>query len=175
MTDLVDLAIARFTDWARFERLAADIMGQEGYPDLEVLGGIHDEGQDASVERFYRSTGKRIRVVFQFSLQDDVARKTRSTFERLEKAGATFEKLVIVTTTPVSAEMRKKLALEARRDRDVELAIFERETIAQRLSDPRLFARYFPDIDTQVEALRGRARPAIGAPRTARLAADSIR
>jgi hypothetical protein len=35
--------------------MAADIMGQEGYPDLKALGGVHDEGQDARVERVYYS------------------------------------------------------------------------------------------------------------------------
>jgi len=153
-TDLVEIALERFTDWGRFEALAADILRADGYPEIKVLGGVHDEGQDARVERFFGPTAGRLQVAFQFSLQNDVGRKVRKTITRLREAGVAFQKLVIVTTATITADLQRKLVVEARAAEGVDLDVYERRTIANRLGDPYLFSRYFPDIGKQVAELR---------------------
>lgn len=151
-TDLVELALERFTDWARFESLAAEIVRDEGFPNVRVMGGVGDGGVDAIAERFYVNEGP-ITTVFQFSLQRDVASKVRSTVKRLRQAETAFQKLFLVTTTQISLDRQRDLKILARTELGVELDIIERKTVANRLSDPRLFARYFPDIGAQVASL----------------------
>jgi hypothetical protein len=157
--DLVEIAIDQFTDWNRFEALAAEIMRAEGYPDIKVMGGVHDEGQDARVERFYVSTGKRDDVVFQFSLREDVGQKVKETIDRLRKANVRFQKLVIVTTASMTPELQRKITVKTRTEEGIDLEIYERRTVANRLGDTYLFARFFPDVEKQVAALLGHRGP----------------
>ena len=113
--DIVRIALANFTDWAKFEQLATEIMRDEGYPDIKPLGGQQDGGKDAVVERFYSHTGKRTRTVFQFSLRKDILEKIKETIQRLNDCGTEYEKLVLVTTTNFSTkrqEEAKKLDMD---------------------------------------------------------------
>jgi hypothetical protein len=73
-TDLIRFALANYTDWAKFENLATEMMRDRGYADIKPLGGQKDGGKDAVVERYYSHAGKRVRTVFQFTLRKDVLR-----------------------------------------------------------------------------------------------------
>ncbi len=160
--DLVEIAIDRFTDWVTFEKLASEIMRDEGYPDIKPLGGVHDGGQDASVERFFVSDGKRMRVVFQFSLRSDVAAKIQETIARLQQLGTPFQKLVLATPAQISAETQQGLKRRTFREHEIDLEIFERKTLVNRLADfsNGLFARYFPNIHQQLDTvLKVRPQP----------------
>ncbi|MCI0370678.1 MAG: hypothetical protein L0214_04685, partial [candidate division NC10 bacterium] len=153
--DLVEIALDQFTDWVRFEKLAAEIMRDEGYPDIKPLGGVHDAGQDAVVERFFYSVGRRMRIVFQFTLRPDVAAKVQETIKRLDDADTAFQKLVIVTPAQISSERQQTIKKQVTLENQVDLEIYERKTLINRLADfsNGIFQRYFPDIRDQVNRL----------------------
>ena len=153
--DLIEIALEQFTDWEKFEKLASEVMRDEGYPDIRPLGGFHDGGQDALVERFFASEGKRMRVAFQFTLRTDVAAKVRETIKRLDDRGTIFHKLVIVTRAKISSETQEAIRKQAKRDNQVDLEIYDRKTLVNRLADAStgMFQRYFSDIRHQVNTL----------------------
>jgi hypothetical protein len=154
-TDIVRIALAYFTDWAKFEQLATEIMRDEGYPDIKPLGGQKDGGKDAVVERFYSHEGRRTRTVFQFSLRKDILEKIKETIGRLNDSGAEYEKLVFVTTTSFGAERQEEAKKLVRKDYDLSLEIYENRTLMTYLSnfENGMFYRVFPDVRRQVEAL----------------------
>lgn len=154
-TDIVRIALAYFTDWARFEQLATEIMRDLGYPDIKPLGGTRDGGKDAVVERFYSHIGKRTRTVFQFSLRKDILEKIKETIQRLYDNGTEYEKLVVVTTTSFSTERQEEAKKLVRKDYDLYLEIYENKTLITHLSnfENAMFSRIFPDVRKQVEAL----------------------
>lgn len=158
--DLIEIALDQFTDWPKFEKLASEIMRDEGYPDIRPLGGVHDGGQDAVVERFFEAEGKRMRVIFQFTLRSDVAAKVHETIKRLDERGTMFQKLVVVTRAQISSETQDAVRKEAKRENEIDLDIYDRRTLVNRLADTRngVFQRYFPDIRQQVNTLL-QARP----------------
>ena len=94
--DIVEIALNSMTDAFGFEKLAAEVMHGEGYHDIKLLGGVGDLGQDAVQDRFYYREG-RVRIVFQFTLEDYIAGKLRDTAEKLERNRVEFSELVIVT------------------------------------------------------------------------------
>lgn len=153
--DLIEIALEKFTDWANFERLASEIMRDEGYPNIRPLGGVHDDGQDAVAERFHHSEGQRMCVVFQFTLRGDVASKVQQTIKRLDDRGTNFQKLVIVTPAQISTETQRAVKIRVKRENQVDLDIYERKTLINRLADLSngMFQRYFPDIRQQVNTL----------------------
>lgn len=154
-TDLIEIALERFADWHTFEKLAGEIMRDEGYPDIRPMGGVRDGGEDACTERFYQVEGKLVHTVFQFTLRPDVLTKVRDTIKRLDDTNIKFGKLVMVTAQPIGAERQRKVKRQVLQQHRVDLDIFERKTIANRLSDlgNGIFARCFPDIERQVHVL----------------------
>ena len=153
--DIVRIALANFTDWAKFEQLATEIMRDEGYPDIKPLGGQQDGGKDAVVERFYSHTGKRTRTVFQFSLRKDILEKIKETIQRLNDCGTEYEKLVLVTTTNFSTKRQEEAKKLVRKDYDLHLEIYENITLITHLSnfENGMFYRVFPDVRKQIEAM----------------------
>ena len=154
--DIVDIALDYLTDAFGFEKLAAEVMRGEGYHDIKPLGGVGDLGQDAVQDRFYHREG-RVRIVFQFTLQDYIAGKLRETVEKLEKNKIQFAELVIVTPVSLSSDRQFDLVKIAREEFDVTLQVYERKTLVNRLSDfsNGIFHRHFPDVDKQVQAAMG--------------------
>jgi len=152
--DIVEIALAYCTDWATFEKLAIEIMRDEGYADIHPLGGTADGGKDAVRDTLYESSGRR-RTVFQITLEDNVERKTKETIERLGQSGETFDQLVIVTRAEVSTQRQDRLRKATRTRHTVELTIFDGKVIVNRLADPsnNIFVRHFPDIRTQAERI----------------------
>jgi hypothetical protein len=62
--DIVEIGLNYITDDFAFEKLASEVMREEGYHDIRPLGGVSDQGQDAFQDRFYQREG-RTRTVFQ--------------------------------------------------------------------------------------------------------------
>lgn len=156
--DIVEIALDRLTDFADFERLATEVMQNEGYPDIKPLGGYRDSGRDAVVETFYELTRRR-RTIFQFTSQETVKSKLESTIKRLAETGQEYSTLVLVTTNRITAERQDELQRVAR-DADISLEIFDRKTLVARLSNFQngLFHRHFPNIQQQVLEMSA-ARP----------------
>jgi hypothetical protein len=158
--DIVEIALSSMTDAVGFEKLAAEVMLGEGYYDIKPLGGVSDLGQDAVQDRFYHRKG-RVRIVFQFTLEDYIAGKLRKTAEKLEQNRIQFEELVIVTPVSLSSERQNDLKKIAREEFDLTLQVYGRKTLVNRMSDfsNGIFYRHFPDIDKQIQAARA-SRPA---------------
>ncbi|HEX7621274.1 MAG TPA: hypothetical protein VF359_08755 [Anaerolineales bacterium] len=55
--DLVEIGLNYLTDSSTFEKLASEVMREEGYHDIKPLGGVYDQGQDAFQDKFYYSKG----------------------------------------------------------------------------------------------------------------------
>lgn len=155
MADLIEIALDYLTDNKLFEKLASEIMRDEGYPNITPLGGIKDEGMDAVQDKFFLHEG-RSRIVFQYTIQEYLTNKIDETIEKLARYNIQYHELIIVTKRSISPERQKSLIETARKKRDVSLRIYERKTIANRLSNTEngIFGRLFPDIDKQVADLK---------------------
>ena len=154
MLDLIYIALDSITDDSLFEKLASEIMRDEGYPNIKSLGGLSDKGVDAVQDRFYLHEG-RSRIVFQYTLQKYLSGKIDDTVRTLSDNGISYHELVLVTHRSISSERQRSLIETARKKHGVTLSIFERNTIANRLAnrENNIFVRYFPDIETQLAAL----------------------
>lgn len=152
--DIVEIALDNMTDHQQFEKLASEIMRDEGYPNIKPLGGVADSGQDAIQESFFLSEGRN-RIIFQYTLQEYLAGKIGETVEKLDKAGREYNELVIVTSRSISAARQDQMKQDARKRHGINLSIFERKTLANRLADfgNGIFYRHFPDIERQVKSL----------------------
>lgn len=150
--DIVEIGLSRMTDHADFEKLATEILYNEGYYDIIPLPGGSEMGQDATQESFYydKETNK---IVFQFTIQEYFKGKVIKTIERLQSAKVEFNELVIVTRHKISGETQIKIRKDIRTIYRKPLFIIERETIINRLSDfsNGIFHRHFPDIDKQIK------------------------
>jgi len=153
--DIIDIALDTITDDREFERLASELMREEGYPTIEPLGGTGDSGRDAVEDRFFEHKG-RMRTVFQYTLQDYLPGKIRDTVAALERNGIEVHKLVIVTSRCLSSERIDKLKATARSEHSLDLDVFPRERIRNRLANYAngVFHRHFPNIDQQVLDLK---------------------
>ena len=153
--DMVEIALTHFTDWPKFEMLAVEVMRREGYPDIMPHGGVKDEGEDAVAERFYQQSNQRIRVVFQITLQEGIAAKVNKTLKRLDEADKEYNKLVIVTALPIGTETQNSIKARVKASHGIDLEFFERKAFLSRLADfdNGLLARFFPDLQRQIETL----------------------
>jgi len=131
--DIVEIALDSITDGFAFEQLASEVMRDEGYHDIKPLGGVGDLGEDATQDRIYHREG-RIHTVFQYTLQDYIAGKIRDTVEKLTKHEVEFSELVIVTPVRLSPERQRDLKKTGREEFDLSIEIYERKTLANRLS-----------------------------------------
>ena len=154
MVDIVDIALDRLTDFTAFEKLACEVLRDEGYPDIKPLGGMHDSGRDAILERFYSNESRRSTVVFQITTQETIESKLSETIKKLDEADIRYNQLTLISSHSLSASRQDALKRRAR-ESDVHLEVFDRNTLSNRLSnfDNGIFARYFPDIQSQVKAL----------------------
>lgn len=154
MLDIVEIALDNITDFVDFEKLACEVLEQDGYPDIKPLGGTFDRGQDAVVERFWSYEARKIRIVFQITVQETLEAKLRETIKRLDEAKVDYTQLAIVTPHLVTAE-RQAILKRSALDQGVVLEIIERKTLVNRLAkvDNGIFHRHFPDIQKQVRVL----------------------
>jgi hypothetical protein len=149
--DLIEIALDGLTDHRDFEKLASEIMREEGYPNIKPLGGVGDDGQDAIQESYFLSEG-RTRVVFQYTLQESLPGKIEETIDKLSKAKIDYHELVIVTRHSISTRRQEDMIKDARKKHGVNLSIYERKTLVNRLANYSngIFNRHFPDIQKQV-------------------------
>jgi len=160
MLDMINIALDYFTDDKLFESLASEIMRDEGYPNINPIGGLNDMGVDAAQDKFYLHEG-RSRIVFQYTLQEYLCDKINETIKKLAKHDISYHELVIVSKRSISAERQRSLIETARKNHDVSLRIFERKTIANRLANTenRIFDRYFSNIEKQFADLTAKHPP----------------
>lgn len=152
--DIVEIALDGLTDHQEFEKIASEIMRDEGYPTIKPLGGVADSGRDAIQESYFISEGRNI-IVFQYTLQQYLPGKIKDTINKLNKANIEYNELVIVTPHGISTERQDQMKRDARKEYNVNLNIYERKTIVNRLAnfDNGIFHRHFPDIEKQVNQL----------------------
>ena len=152
--DIVEIALDSLTDHQEFEKIASEIMRDEGYPTIKPLGGLADRGRDAIQESYFISEGRNI-TVFQYTLQQYLPGKVKDTINKLSKANIEYNELVIVTPHSISTDRQDQMKHDTRKEYNVNLSIYERKTIVNRLAnfDNGIFHRHFPDIETQLQEL----------------------
>ena len=157
--DAIQLELSAPIDWEQFESLVYEILLQDDFPRLRKLGGVGDQGADAVQETFYEDQS-RLETVVQITSQKAQLAKFEATVQRLQEAGLSPRLLVLVFRHPVSSRTRLKIQS---RSADLGLAVDPRDQsyLVGQLGKPgsSLFARYFKDIRSQVDALLGRNDP----------------
>jgi hypothetical protein len=151
MTDLIEIAMTKFTDYRRFERICNEIMRLQGYTSITPLGGIHDRGQDAISVCEERNR----KTVFQYSTEQDTLRKIKKTLKRLSEASIQFHKLIYVTLQPVTASQKMAIVRKVLQEDNADVIIYERDFVILNLNDTSngIFLSHFPDIDKQIAML----------------------
>lgn len=148
--DIFELALLRYTDFAKFEDLATEFMKLEGFSNIHKIGGMGDGGVDAEIVQHYQD--ETTRTVFQYSLQDNVSSKINDTIKKLNDNKIEFNELVIVTNQQVNN--KQILRSKTRANKGVSLQIFDLTDLKAYLADNLLaFNRYFPNIDEQLKCL----------------------
>jgi len=157
--DIIEIALDNMSDHKDFEKLASEIMRDEGYPNIKPLGEVADEGADAVQESYYISEDVN-RVVFQYTLQEYLPGKIVNTIIKLRKAGIDFNELVVVTSRVISTERQASMKRDMRKDHGISVNIFERKTLVNRLSkrENGIFVRHFADIRSQLEVFGSKKR-----------------
>lgn len=153
MIDIIDYALDNYTDFVKFEQIANEVLTQEGFPNLNPIGGIHDDGVDA-VSGSYTDADAPDTIVFQYTLQKDIPSKINNTYEKLLKNNIKFSQLYIVTPNPITNKIAIQKKFREKYGKQVILEIYERELFRTRLaSDASMRSRYFPDIKKQIKEL----------------------
>ena len=157
MADIIEISLDAMSDHRLFEKLASEIMRDEGYPKIIPLGGARDKGRDAVLQGFYISLGRTC-TAFQYTLQEYIPGKIDETIATLAKEKISYQELVIVTRYNISTETYDKMVERAKKKHGVNLKIYDRKTIVNRLSDYTngIFHRHFPDVKTQIVDLTER-------------------
>jgi len=152
--DIVEIALDNLTDHVDFEKLASEIMRDEGYRNIKPLGGVSDKGRDAIQESYHINKGRNL-TVFQYSLEEYLPRKSSETIVKLNKAQIEYNELVIVTPHSISTERQDQIRRDSRNIYDVSVIIYERKTLVNRLAnfENGIFYRHFPDIEKQISVL----------------------
>jgi hypothetical protein len=162
--DLVEIALDRLTDSEEFEKMATEVLYEQGHYDIRPMPGGNDFGQDAIEDKFFIENG-RTRTVFQYSLQSYAKGKIEKTLKRLLGVGIEFSNFVYVTKRPISGEVQENLKRQVRKDYKVNLDFYEKGTFVLVLSKfkNQIFNRRFPNIDKQVEQLKS-VKPILSEP-----------
>ncbi|MDI6755645.1 MAG: hypothetical protein QME78_14760 [Thermodesulfobacteriota bacterium] len=156
--DIIEIAIDNLTDHVKFEKLASEVMRDEGFHNIKPLGGVEDKGQDAKQESFFLSEARNTLTVFQYTIQERLGCKIDETIYKLAKNKIEYQLLVVVTTHKISSERQDIMIRDARKKYGVNLSIFDRKTLINRLANYEngIFHRHFPDIEKQVKVLTSR-------------------
>ena len=154
-SDIVEIALDKFTDGFLFEKLACEIMRDEGYHDIKRVGTSGDFGMDATEDILYEQQGP-YRTIFQFTLEDYVLGKLRDTIKKLRENAVDFQELVLVARSSLSPYRQENLRKTARKEYGVTACCYERRTILNRLSDYSngIFHRHFPNIEKQLAEMQ---------------------
>lgn len=154
-TDIVEIAVANFTDWPVFEKIATQVMYLEGYMNIRRLGGTHDYGMDAADEAIYQDEVVK-QTVFQFTLQESLTAKVNDTIKALRDNGIKFTQLIVVTKRRLTTERKQDLKANCAKLHKIPLQIIDQGDLVIRLSDLTngILQRCFPDLDAQLDVLR---------------------
>lgn len=152
--DIIEIALDGLTDFTDFEKLASEVMRDEGYHNIKPLGGPKDKGRDAILEEYYVSEGKVV-TVFQYTLEQYLPGKIDDTIGRLLECGIEYQSLVIVTPKSIGTGGQDAMKIDVRKKYGISLEIYERKTLVNRLASPDnpIFSRHFPDIEKQARDL----------------------
>lgn len=155
--DIVEIALDYLTDFVEFEKIASEIMRDEGYTNIKPLGGVADKGRDAICESFHISGGKSI-TVFQYTLEENMPGKINDTIKKLNDYNIEFNELVLVMPHQITTQRQDKMKRDVRREYGINLNIFERKTLVNRLANYEngIFHRHFPDIEKQIQELKSK-------------------
>jgi len=150
--DYIELGLDKMTDNVAFEKLATEIMYNEGYYDIKIMPGGSEFGQDAIQENIYISEISH-KIVFQFTIQENAKEKIKKTIERLQEKNIKFSELIYVTKHRIEGQNQIKLKTFFLNTYRISLQIFEKETILTRLAhlDNKIFDRFFSDIEKQLQ------------------------
>ncbi len=154
--DLIEYALDKYTDFKRFEQLSTEIMALEGYTTIRPVGGIDDEGIDAELVSYHKDDA--FKTVFQYTIQENLSSKISNTIKKLEDNKIDYQLLIFVTKHQINNV--STLKRKARTEHSVNIEIFEKSTFIKHLSTENgIFARYFPDIKSQLKSrlIRGEA------------------
>lgn len=147
--DLLEYALDKYTDFKKFEQLSTEIMALEGYKTIRPVGGIDDEGIDAELVSYYEDDT--FKTVFQYTIQENLPSKISNTIKKLEENKIDYQLLIFVTKHQINNV--STLKRNARTKHGVNIEIFEKSTFIKHLSTENgIFARYFPDIKSQLES-----------------------
>ncbi|MDD4223341.1 MAG: hypothetical protein PHD87_02010 [Candidatus Cloacimonetes bacterium] len=155
MTDIINIALDKFTDSTAFESLATEIMREYGYINIRQIGGTADDGQDGSHVPFYFSDSTRIKTIFQYSLEKTTYAKIKRTIKRLNEQQIVFDKFVYVTSVSLSEAQDKEIKTGIRKEFSLDIDIYDRKRVSAVLADTgnKIFMRYFPSIEDQFKSL----------------------
>jgi len=155
--DIVEIALDYLTDFVEFEKIASEIMRDEGYTNIKPLGGVADKGRDAVCESFHISGGKSI-TVFQYTLEENMPGKINDTIKKLNDHNIEFNELVLVMPHQITTQRQDQMKRDVRREYGINLNIFERKTLVNRLANYEngIFHRHFPDIEKQIQELKSK-------------------
>ena len=147
--DYIELALSRYTDFTKFERLSLEVMSYYGFGRIKKVGGYNDDGVDAVSSDVYVDETQHKRI-FQFTMQKDLKAKIKDTVNKLNKNSIDYDELIIVTSQVVNSidGLSKQFRIDNRKN----LQIYDLSTFVLVISKNKdIFHRYFPDIRTQME------------------------
>jgi hypothetical protein len=149
MSDIIEYALERYTDFTKFERLANTVLQEEMYAPVRPVGGIDDDGIDAEVVKYFKDAEER--QVFQYTIQKNLTSKISDTIKKIKENKIKAKELIVVTPNSVTNIQHHRR--KARKEHGFSLEIIERETFMKVLgqSENGIFKRFFPDIKGQLE------------------------
>jgi hypothetical protein len=151
--DAIRIAVMSPMDWEQFERMVVEVLTQDDLPNLRKLGGLSDEGADATDERFYEDE-LRLETVVQITSQRAQKAKLSATLNRLSESNKTFRQLVIVYRHPVASDTRRAIQSEGAAE-GISVDIRDESYLVTQLgrTTTGIFKRYFTDLPTQLNHL----------------------
>lgn len=152
--DIVDVALDGVTDYLGFERIALEVLEQQGVTDLVPLGGRADGGRDGVREQRFSRTHERAVTVVQVTTQLDSVAKVSDTITRLDEERIPFNNLTFVTSREVSGKDYDQIMAMCNR-RGIGCTIVDRKVLHSTLSryDNGTFHRVFPNFEQQFKEL----------------------
>lgn len=149
--DLIDYALEQNTDFRKFEQLSLEVLKLNGFDNIKPVGGIDDEGMDATLVKYYEDETHT--TIFQVTLQDNINTKIYDTFTKLINNKIQFNELVLVTSNQINNTQAIKTKIRKKYDNKYKLEIIEKSTFISTLSsESTLFVRYFGELSGQLNS-----------------------
>ncbi len=118
-----------------FENLCVDLLHREGYARIIPGGRSRDHGRDAEV-RFYTYTKKgNPQTAFQFSMEVKWEQKLRKDIAKITAFSDTVERIIFVSSRPITNEKQDKLRDEFRESHQIALEIYDEGWFRIRLEE----------------------------------------